>query len=329
MIGRLNPVESVLLRAGARLASGSQRSAALLVLIYHRVLHAPDPLLPEEPDAAGFAQQLDLLGDHFTVLPLREAVARLARHSLPPRSVCITFDDGYANNCDVAAPLLSARGMPATVFVAPGFLSGGRMFNDTIIEALRRAPEQFDLGDIGLGQHVLSDDAARRRAIASIIPALKHLPPGLRSERATALAERAGGVLPTDLMMSDAQVLQLHHGGIEIGAHTLNHPILASVDEDTARHEIVASKARLEDIIGAPVTSFAYPNGRPGRDYGPRDVALARAAGFELALSTAWGAATAGRDVFQIPRVAPWDRTAPRFGLRLVRAYRERNAAVA
>jgi hypothetical protein len=61
----------------------------------------------------------------------------------------------------------------------------------------------------------------------------------------------------------------------------------------------------------------------------PRDVALARAAGFELAVSTAWGAATGARDPFQIPRVAPWDRSALRFGLRLALAYRQRSPALA
>ena len=75
--------------------------------------------------------------------------------------------------------------------------------------------------------------------------------------------------------------------------------------------------------------SFAYPNGKPGRDYTPRDVALARDAGFELAVSTAWGAANRARDPFQIPRVAPWDRDALRFGLRLARAYRQRTPALA
>jgi peptidoglycan/xylan/chitin deacetylase (PgdA/CDA1 family) len=109
----------------------------------------------------------------------------------------------------------------------------------------------------------------------------------------------------------------------------VNHPILANVDEITARREIVESKARLEEMIGARVSSFAYPNGGPTRDYTARDVVLAREAGFDVALSTAWGAATPERDPHQIPRIAPWDRTALRFGLRLVRAYVERTAALA
>jgi peptidoglycan/xylan/chitin deacetylase (PgdA/CDA1 family) len=322
-------MRSAVLRQAGTLCSGSGRTAALLVLIYHRVLAVSDPILPDEPDVTAFAAQMDLIRQNFQVLPLADAARQLAGGTLPPRSVCITFDDGYANNCDLALPILAQRGMPATVFVAPGFLSGGRMFNDTVIEAIRRAPVELDLSDLGFGRHVLADPGARVKAIASILPVLKYLPQAERLQRAGAIADRVGADLPTDLMMTEEQVRRLHRSGIEIGAHTVNHPILANADDDTARREIFTSKQRLEDITGSEVTSFAYPNGGPGRDYSGRDVDLVRQAGFDLAVSTAWGAAPTMRDVMQIPRIAPWDRTAFRFGMRLVRAYRERTASVA
>jgi len=322
----LTPLQSALLRA-AGTVTASLGASSLLVLIYHRVLPARDPLLPDEPDAAGFAAQLDVIGSLFNVLPLAEAVRKLRAGQLPARAVCITFDDGYANNCEVALPILKSRGMPATVFVAPGFLSGGRMFNDTVIEALRRAPAELDLTRDGFGRYELPDAAARVHAITAILPVLKYLPQAERIRRATMIAERVGADLPDDLMMTEEQVRRLHRGGITIGAHTVNHPILANVDDATARREIVESKARLEQMIGAPVTSFAYPNGGPARDYTGRDVVLAREAGFEVAVSTAWGAATAAADPLQLPRIAPWDRTALRFGVRMVRTQLERQPA--
>lgn len=327
-MNRLNPLQSVLLRSAGTVTSGLGASS-LLVLIYHRVLPEPDPLLPDEPDATGFAAQLDVIGSLFNVLPLAEAVRRLRAGQLPARAVCITFDDGYANNCEVALPVLKSRDMPATVFVAPGFLSGGRMFNDTVIEAVRRASCELDLTREGFGRYELPDDSARIRAIAAILPVLKYLPQAERMRRAAAIAERVGAELPDDLMMTEEQVRRLHGEGIGIGAHTVNHPILANVDEATARREIVESKSRLAEMIGAPITTFAYPNGGPARDYTARDVMLAREAGFELAVSTAWGAATAATDPLQIPRIAPWDRTAFRFGARMVRAQMERRPATA
>jgi peptidoglycan/xylan/chitin deacetylase (PgdA/CDA1 family) len=143
-MNRLPPLQSKLLQAAGTLAS-RRGPASLLVLIYHRVLPTRDPLLPDEPDAADFSAQMDLIGRNFRVLPLREAVQRLRSGDLPARSVSITFDDGYANNCEVALPILRERGIPATVFVATGFLNGGRMFNDTVIEAIRRAGAELDL----------------------------------------------------------------------------------------------------------------------------------------------------------------------------------------
>src|SRR5262245_57165568 len=109
--------------------------------------------------------------------------------------------------------------------------------------------------------------------------------------------------------------------GMEIGAHCVTHPILARLPSEAARDEIAGSKARLEAILGSRVRSFAYPNGRPGKDYQAEHVAMVREAGFTAAASTAWGAATAGVDRYQIPRVAPWDRSAMKYGLRMVRGF--------
>jgi peptidoglycan/xylan/chitin deacetylase (PgdA/CDA1 family) len=112
----------------------------LSILIYHRVLPVPDPLRAGEPDATRFDQQMRYLARHFSVLPLREAFRRLRAGTLPRRACCITFDDGYADNLTVALPILEKYGLPATIFIATGYLDGGRMFNDAAIDALGAAP---------------------------------------------------------------------------------------------------------------------------------------------------------------------------------------------
>src|SRR5262249_7277637 len=151
--------------------------------------------------------------------------------------------------------------------------------------------------------------ASRRKTWEQLVGKLKYLEPGERRRRSEELAERLGVSLPTDLMMTDAQVQTLHGAGIKIGAHTMTHPILTRVDAQTALREMTDSRRRLEEITGAPVRSFAYPNGRPHQDYDRSHVRHAREAGFDLALTTAWGAATIDSDMLQIPRVAPWDAT--------------------
>lgn len=322
-IGRLG------FRTAASMLSPAGKSASLLVLIYHRVLAGPDSLLPDEPDAVRFAAHMDLLASLFNVLPLTEAATRLKGGSLPARAACITFDDGYTNNLEVALPILSARKLPATVFISTGFIGGGRMWNDTIIETVRAADAELDLSKLDLGVYALPDVAARRKAIDALIGKLKYLEPEQRLHRVNEIAEAAGVSLPGNLMMSESQIKALHGGGIEIGAHTVNHPILTRLDDDQSRREILSSKRTLEDITGAPVTSFAYPNGRPLRDYESRHVGIVQGCGFTTAVSTAWGAARKTADIFQLPRIAPWDRTATRFALRMVKAYADPPAKMA
>lgn len=318
--------QSLLIRAAATVLSSGGHSSSLAILIFHRVLPEPDPMLRDEPDIRRFSALMDLIGSNFRVLLLRDAVCQLHSGALPPRAICITFDDGYANNCEVAMPVLIARGLPATVFVATGYLNGGAMFNDIVIEALRVAPEALDLRGLGLGQFKLSDFNSRRKVATMIIERLKY-GSGTVAERLNAarnLAAACGLHRMPQLMLHDDQVVKLHRNGIEIGAHTVTHPILTRVNSANARDEIVESKRRLEHLVGAPVTSFAFPNGDPSQDYSIEHVNMVREAGFHVALTTAWGTATADADPLQLPRLAPWDQTAMRYSARIAASYRQR-----
>jgi peptidoglycan/xylan/chitin deacetylase (PgdA/CDA1 family) len=238
---------------------------------------------------------------------------------LPARAACITFDDGYADNEQIALPILKRLGLPATFFVSTGFSDGGIMFNDVVIEAVRRAPTgMHDLSSLGLGRHSLGDNASRRAVIDALIGQLMYRPVGERRALVVQLSAEMRSTFPADLMMRPAQIKRLHDEGMEIGGHTINHPILAMLDEHQARAEIVGGKRRLEEITGASVRLFAYPNGKPGRDYGRREVGLVRDAGFVAAVSTSGGVANRASDLFQLPRFGPWDRNPRRLGVRLL-----------
>lgn len=296
----------------------------LAILMYHRVLPAPEPLRPWDVDARAFDWQIRTLTRWFKVLPLREAAQRLRDGTLPARAVSITFDDGYADNLTIAAPILQKYGAHATFFIATGYLDGGRMWNDTVIEALARARgARLDLNAAGLGQFDIASTEARLDSLKKILAQLKYLEPAERVRRADAIAAAVGQPLPDTLMMTSAQLRELHASGMEIGAHTVSHPILARVDEATARREILDSRDRLRALLNADIPTFAYPNGRPDTDYRKAHVEIVREAGFEVAVSTAWGAARRDMDVHQLARIAPWDATPMRFGLRVVRSYFE------
>jgi peptidoglycan/xylan/chitin deacetylase (PgdA/CDA1 family) len=317
-----------LFRLAGNMLSPAGERGRLSILIYHRTLAAPDPILHDAIDAAGFERHMTLLAQEFNVIRLGEACELLSRGKLPARAVSITFDDGYADNEQIALPILKRLGLQATFFISTGFSNGGVMFNDGIIETVRLAPAgTHDLSSIGLGIQQLSGSVGRRAAVECLIAALKYRPVKEREAIVERLAAALRSPLPRNLMMTPRQIVKLHAEGMEIGAHTVNHPILRSINEEEARTEIIASKNTLEEITGAPVRLFAYPNGKPGRDYGPEHVRIAREAGFSAAVSTVAGIAHSGSDLFQLPRFSPWDRNPLRLGIRLLAACTRRVAA--
>lgn len=294
------------------------------ILMYHRVLPRPDALRPGDVDVAAFDWQIRLFKRWFNVLPLREAARRLREKDLPPRAVCITFDDGYADNATLALPVLQKHGLPATFFIATGYLDGGRMWNDTVIEALARMPgEACDLQSIGLDRHTIATAEQRYAAVKAVIGQIKYLAPAEREQKTKEIAAAARVALPDDLMMTSAQVRELLAAGMEVGAHTVSHPILAQTAPESAEQEIVTSRRTLQHLLNDEIATFAYPNGRPGRDYEKPHVDMVQRAGFEVAVSTAWGAARSTMDRYQLARIAPWDSTPLRFGARVARSYIE------
>lgn len=306
---------NLLYRSVGRVLSPPGTRARLNILIYHRVLATPDPIFPSEPTCSSFEQQIKMLKSVFNVLPLHAAVTRLKAGTLPARAACITFDDGYADNFTLATPILKKYDLHATFFIATGYLNGGRMFNDTVIEAVRRSPlKTINLEVMGLGTLDIASNAAKTQAIGQILPRVKYLPLDEREHLVTRVAALAqADPLPTDLMMTTEQLKALHAAGMEIGGHTERHPIIAKLNADVVRKEISTGKDFLEQTLDTRVRLFAYPNGKPGTDYLPGQAAIVRDLGFDAAVSTQWGSATQSSDVFQLPRFTPWSPKSSRF----------------
>lgn len=318
----MNPGLATLSRLGP-LMFGTRAKQRLSILIFHRVLPTFDPMRPDEPTAEIFDWQMQLLRRYFNPLSLQEALARQQENTLPERAVCVTFDDGYADNALCALPVLERYSIPASVYVSTAFLNGGRMWNDSVREALRIAPGQtFDLKNIGLDCYNTSSMAERLESAEAVIRSIKHKDP---LERAQLVEQIEGmvGELPSDLMLTSEQLRHLSQGDISIGAHTVNHPILSSIGAHDAEKEIGGSRDSLQNILQNEVEEFAYPNGAPGVDYTNEHRDMVEQLGFKAAVSTHWGAACRDSDRFQLPRFTPWDRNSVKFMARLLMNYRK------
>jgi peptidoglycan/xylan/chitin deacetylase (PgdA/CDA1 family) len=298
-------------RAGGGPLPRRRRVGTVQILTYHRIAREPDSFLPPMP-LATFARQMECLARRFHVMDLTEAIEAIARSSVPDNAVVITFDDGYRDNFELAFPVLAAHSLPATVFLTTGVIgTRASLWHDRVFDLFHRTRVR-SLTDSALvdGPARLDDLAARQAALYGLLPRLRSLDPERREGTLRLLAARLEveeRTLASRLMLDWDEVRAMHRGGVSFGAHTVTHTVLSSLPPERARWEIVESKREIERQIAAPVTLFAYPNGRSG-DFGPAAKEVLRGEGFRGAVTTIFGSNPGPRgewDPFEIRRGGP------------------------
>jgi peptidoglycan/xylan/chitin deacetylase (PgdA/CDA1 family) len=311
------------LKALLSIASGFGANQKLIILVYHRVFDSPDLMYPtSNEDVEAFNWQMNLLASQFNVLSLSDALSKLKSGTLPPRAVCITFDDGYADNYLNALPILKCHNLPATFFITSGILNKNRMWNDDIVETIRHYEKPIlDLTEFGLGVYDTDTPSKKAEVAKQIENDLKYLSFNERAEKCEAIAKLTPN-LPQNLMLTSEQLKSLSDEPcIEIGGHSVNHPILTKIETVAWQSEIQECKKDLESIIKKPVRYFAYPNGKLGVDFDEHHASFAKECGYEAALSTNWGHVSRDSDLFRLPRFTPWDKTPIKFMLRMTSMY--------
>jgi peptidoglycan/xylan/chitin deacetylase (PgdA/CDA1 family) len=298
--------------------------------MYHRIADAElDPWgLAVSP--ARFEAQVEALKASRRILPLCEFAAMHRAGNLAANALAITFDDGYACNRTVAAPILAKHGAPATVFVTTGQIGSDREF--WWDELARLFFEERSAGEFALpvGGETFSfafgpaADAAvafdacappQNQRQASYLRVWQALRDCGAEERAAAMDRLWKDTLgttppparPSHRTMSADEIRGLARSGlVEIGAHTVHHPALSALDVAAQKREIDDSRSTCEDLIGNPPRSFAYPHGA----YTKETKAHVRAAGFEVACTTAESGVRPGADLLELPRLQVRDRDA-------------------
>jgi peptidoglycan/xylan/chitin deacetylase (PgdA/CDA1 family) len=241
------------------------RSRAL-ILTYHRFGNSSEGAALS---ASEFSRQLDYLSTHYEIVPLSFIARRLqSKQSLPEKIAAITIDDGYSDAYDAAFPILRKRGLPATLFVVTDFLDRKTwLWTDKLRHVALRA--QADSLETGLGNHArfaLSGYASRIEAARRINAILKSAPEEEKNVAIACIAESVGVEIPDApppemSSISWEQAREMDAAGVEIGSHTLTHPILTNVSQTRLRSELVESRAKLEAMLNRKVDLFCYPNG--------------------------------------------------------------------
>lgn len=282
-------------------ATGLHRAAARFtqglgaILMFHRVTPArADPFQPNR-GLEITPEFLDLLltqarAGGYDLVSLDEAIRRLGVGGPDTPFLALTFDDGYRDTAEIAAPILARHSAPFTVYVTTGFADRtARAWWVEMERSIARLDRvRLDLHDVAFDLPA-RDSAEKNAAFRTIYWALR----GGSEERllyATGLLAQAAALCPealvAELCLDWAGVRALaRHPLATIGAHTRRHPRLAKLAADDARAEIVDSRARLEGAIGRDVRHFAYPVGDP-TSAGAREFAFAQEAGFTSAVTT-------------------------------------------
>jgi peptidoglycan/xylan/chitin deacetylase (PgdA/CDA1 family) len=293
------------------------------ILMYHRIASPRvDPWgLAVRPDR--FEQHLAVVRRTRYPLPMSEFVSRMERGTLPDRAVAVTFDDGYVDNLHEASPRLASARVPATLFLATGFvgqrqeywwdeLARGILLGTGAVDAeVKVGRERISLVLRGGDQRDRgwrTWQGPRTDRQSAYLSAWKHL-------RAAAPAEREDAMVrlrtqlgipppdPQDLPMTASEIAALAGGGaFDFGGHTATHAVLPALAPAERRDEIRRGREACERLIGSPIAGFAYPHGALDDD----SEAAVRECGF------AWACGTRSRSV---PARGPNRYALPRFGV--------------
>jgi peptidoglycan/xylan/chitin deacetylase (PgdA/CDA1 family) len=311
-------------------------SAPAAILMYHRVTELPnDPhLLAVSP--GHFGEHLDAIRAIGVPLRVAELVGALEQGRVPRGGVVVTFDDGYADNLHAAKPLLARHDVPATVYVTAGQVGGQREFWWDELDRLLLQPGELppvlrlslnggtrEWRLDGAGRYTEhertrhrdwhierpDDPGPRQRLFRALFEVLYRLPTEEKwrlLEEVRTWASASPVARPSHRTLTSEELAQLTGDGlVDIGAHTMTHPVLATLPPADQRKEILESKSCLEAMLGRPVASFAFPHGSTT----PEAVASLAQAGFTSACSSLPAAVFRGADRFHLPRlvVRDWD----------------------
>lgn len=266
----------------------------LTVLNYHRVTDPHDPCCDTfKPNISAtpemFDRQLAYVKKSFNVVTAAEVAACAhGTSTLPPRSALVTFDDGYADNYTLAYPLLKKHGMGALIFITTDFVGKSKpSFWDVAAYAFTHTTKTSAVLPL-TGETRWADDTEKQAEMTRWIETLKTVPEEEKQRYAGQLPAALGVDMDesnfSHVFMTWDQAREMAANGIEFGSHTLTHPIMTRIPVEQAKHELVESKRLIEQELGKPVETFAYPNG--GRaDFNPEVIAAAREAGYKLAFT--------------------------------------------
>ena len=275
------------------------------ILMYHRFSDAPRA---RSCSRLSFRRQLEHFTRHHTVLTMRQLVGALAEQAVPKNALVLTVDDGYRDFCTTAAEELLRVGVPATFFVTTGFIDGACwIWTEKLAWICDHLPHGTATLDMDGNVKTFQIPEERGAVRFALKTQLYNVPLADKLRRLDEFATRHLGTLPSTppeeaspATWDDLRHLQAR--GIEISAHTVNHPILSAESDEVVATEINGDKERIDRELHEPVVSFCRPNGTP-LDFDERVKRGVQTAGFGSAV-VSHHVRLMFDDLYDIPRYA-------------------------
>jgi peptidoglycan/xylan/chitin deacetylase (PgdA/CDA1 family) len=301
---RIRPaVDRVAQYTGVLQACERRMRSGVTVLMYHRVLEDADcadyPFPSLVMPRSLFEAQVSYLAEHARVLPLHHALRELEDSSRASKPlVSLTFDDGYADNFEIVAPLLEQKGLRGTFFITAGAVRDRKPLWYDQAAALWDSVGGSKLQERLSGEPAVREDL-RFDSRSAWIESLKALPDAKRVEVVETLGHAFEGEDLDCPLMTAEQVEALAARSHEIGSHTLTHPVLTTMRADEREEEIQGAKQLLEEWTHREIAGFCYPNG----NFDEEVIRQLREAGHEYACTTLAGRNDERADRFELRRI--------------------------
>jgi len=235
-----------------------QNKSRLLVLCYHSVVSDDSPVNTRTNIAVSqneFEKQIALIRKRWNPVSLADVEsACFGKRSLPDYSVLVTFDDGFRNNYTLAAPILKKHEVSAIVFLTTGLIG-----NTELLWPQEVKERMIDGTSKNKDREVAAEKAVAECKEMSYEDRVVYLE---ELRKSTTLNLEVPWKKELYEFMSWEEVRQIRKFGVELGGHTVSHPILSSLSLEKLRDELRFCKEKIESELGEKCFSFAYPNGR-------------------------------------------------------------------
>ena len=305
-------IKNVMVRSGLLQALGRFRPPDAVILMYHSVLEDPGSqacyLGEISYSRDTFRRQMELLARRYHPVSLDDVLRYVTQQAeFPRRSIAVTFDDGYTDNYEVAAPVLKDAGVPATFYATVDCVERRRLPWPSHLRFMLRNTKKEKWIDASGRSWPLSCEAEREAAVMRSCDECCKLVGTAQDEYIARLSGELDIQVPAEsgtLMMDYVQMRSLIQQGHIIGSHTLSHPNMAYVEPETARRELAESKRRLEQGLKSPIIHFAYPCPALSPHWTEQTLEASREAGYAAAVTTNPGSARAGDNPLRLKRIA-------------------------